>query len=168
MYGPRSKTTSLTPALVARSASSLPTAAAAATSAPVFSKPFRSFSRLEAEATVWPFESSMTCAWIFFDERYTDRRRRPLATALTWRRMRCARRWVYSFEAMLLLPCLHKPGAVLCGRHCLPRLSPRGVGLSGTILFRKVCDFSGSHAASYFFLPSLRTMRSPAYFTPLP
>ncbi len=41
MYGPRSKTTSLTPALEARSAISLPTAAAAETSAPVLSAPLQ-------------------------------------------------------------------------------------------------------------------------------
>ena len=36
MYGPRSKTTSVTPALTARSATNLPIAVAASVSAPVF------------------------------------------------------------------------------------------------------------------------------------
>ena len=33
-----------------------------AVSAPVFSAPLRSFSSVEAAASVWPFASSMTCA----------------------------------------------------------------------------------------------------------
>lgn len=56
---PRSNTTAVTPAALARSASVRPTAAAAATVAPV---PSNAFSRLEAAATVWPRLSSITWA----------------------------------------------------------------------------------------------------------
>ena len=46
----------------------------------------------EAAATVTPWASSMTWAEMFLSERWTDRRRRPLATAFRRRRLRSARR----------------------------------------------------------------------------
>jgi hypothetical protein len=35
-------------------------------------------------------------------------------------------------------------------------------------LRRSACFFGSAIARSYFFLPSLRKINSPAYFTPLP
>ena len=55
-------TSLVTPACLARSAMSLPTAFAASMSAPVFKVPRRSFSSDEAAAMVTPFASSMTWA----------------------------------------------------------------------------------------------------------
>src|SRR5262249_60473366 len=59
---PRTNPTSLTPLADERSASRLPTPFAASILAPVLREPRMSFSSEEADARVWPFASSITCA----------------------------------------------------------------------------------------------------------
>src|SRR6185503_5247043 len=98
------------PFAVARSAISLPTSLAAAMFAPVLPFSRIVFSSDEAAASVSPFTSSMSCAWMCFDERNTDRRARPLLmpASLILRRTDPVRRAVRSLslvmaQALLLL-----------------------------------------------------------------
>src|SRR5690348_5302320 len=98
------------PLAAARSASSLPTSLAAAMLAPVLLFSRIVFSSDDAAASVSPLMSSMTCAWMCFDERNTDRRARPLLmpASLTLRLTDAVRRAVRSFkfvmaQALLLL-----------------------------------------------------------------
>ena len=74
----------LDPGGQARSATSLPTAAAAALSAPVFNSAFSVASSVEAAAKVRPCVSSMIWAYMFLPDRNTDRRGRPCDFCLIW------------------------------------------------------------------------------------
>src|SRR5690606_29318805 len=71
---PRSKTTAVTPAVFARSATSSPTLRAFAVLSP--SNTRRSASMVDADASVWPFESSITWTNTWRAERVTTRRGR--------------------------------------------------------------------------------------------
>src|SRR5471032_2588982 len=73
-----------------RSAINLPTALAAAMLAPVLAFSRIGFSSEDAAASVTPFSSSMSCAWMCFDERNTDRRVRPLVPAASFTLCRTA------------------------------------------------------------------------------
>src|SRR5689334_21684483 len=79
---------------------------------------------------------------MFFEVRCTESRGRSPATFFSWRRTRCARRWMVSLGlAIMSVPCLQKTGATLCGRPSLPRPLPAALHFSGP--FRKVCNFPG-------------------------
>src|SRR5258708_7295475 len=89
---------------MARSARSLPTAAAAALSAPVLSASRNPLSRLDAAAGVRPDGSSITWAWMCRDERNTESRGRLVAVrAMRWR-TRAWRRPNRVFDLLLILP----------------------------------------------------------------
>ena len=92
------KTTSETPAFLARSAINFPISAAAPESAPVLPDLRKSASSVDAEARVRPCASSMSWTEMFFDERDTDRRGLPFANLRRRLRTRCARRLVLSRE----------------------------------------------------------------------
>src|SRR6185503_15775220 len=92
------------PLAVARSAISLPTSFAAAMFAPVLPLSRIVFSSDDAATSVSPFRSSMSCAWMCFDERNTERRARPflMPASLILRRTDPVRRAVRSISFVMV------------------------------------------------------------------
>src|SRR6476469_1079360 len=97
----RSKTTPSIPAALARSATSSPTFFALAVLSP--SKDRRSFSVVDANASVLPTWSSTTCTVMCFDERVTTRRGRSAVPATFLRPRTCRRRRDLTRPAVCLL-----------------------------------------------------------------
>src|SRR5690348_5943244 len=120
-----------------------------------------------------------------FDERKTESRRRVPAAALTARRTRAVRRSVCFLSFTMVassLPCLLVGNQRPQELACLPPLPGRSIATSTNRIGRHAQqdavggpkhDLQRLHGLAirdrgHFFLPSLRKMYSPAYFTPLP
>src|SRR5215467_1237004 len=121
-----------------------------------------------------------------FDERKTDSRRRVPAAALTARRTRAVRRSVCFLSFAMVAPLLplpllvgdQRPQELACLSPCLGRpivTSPTHVdrhlhedSVAGPDQELRLPFGLAIRDRGHFFLPSLRKMYSPAYFTPLP